>query len=382
MSLRTPISLEKAALERVERGRLRSLKEFSSGVDLSSNDYLGISRLLAKRDLLQRLVANLHDTELGATGSRLITGTRRAHRELEEFLAEFHGGESALVFGSGYEANVALLSSVASRSDTILYDEYVHASMRDGIRLSPARAYSFRHNDLSDLSKKLRDARGEVFIAVESLYSMDGDLAPLDELCKIAEELNAHLLVDEAHSTGIYGPKGRGLVALLGLESRVFARIHTFGKALGFRGACVIGPTLLQTHLVNTARPFIYSTAPDTLSLCLIREAYQIMQAADAERSHLKSLISSFSERVRASDSCEYLPSSSPIQAAIVPGNETALAVERALHKAGFFARAIRPPTIPAGRERIRICIHSFNSTDELLGAISVMEDAFKRLRT
>jgi 8-amino-7-oxononanoate synthase len=342
-------------------------------VDLSSNDYLGMARKLAHPEVATRILDSCRKGTVGATGSRLVTGNSEEHEELESFLASFHGAEGALLFGSGYEANIGLLSTMASRSDTIIYDELVHASMRDGIRLSSARAYSFRHNDLEDLGQKMRAARGECFVVVESVYSMDGDQAPLKELCQFVERAGAYLIVDEAHSTGVYGPGGAGCVVELGLCHGVFARIHTFGKALGYRGACVVGSHALREHLINSARSFIYTTAPDHVMLQYIREAYDMMRAADDERRQLKLLIAGMASVRTRHPKVSFLNSESPIQGVLVPGNSMALRAEGALQEAGFMARAIRAPTVPGGLERIRLCLHSYNSIEEVEQAVNVL---------
>jgi 8-amino-7-oxononanoate synthase len=214
---------------------------------------------------------------------------------------------------------------------------------------------------------------------VESLYSMDGDFAPLDEICALCEEVGAFLVVDEAHATGIYGPQGAGLVQDTGLQSRVFARVHTFGKALGYKGACVVGPARLREALINFSRPFIYSTAPDLLSLRLMRLAYDTARAADEARQSLRERISDFRElRARVPElSC--LPSESAIQAIIIPGNELVVAAERLLSEAGYAVRAIRSPTVPRGSERLRICLHAYNTRRDLEGLFATLGEAVPR---
>lgn len=367
MKLRIPIAMQQALSERESSGMLRELRAVDGGVDLCSNDYLGLSRALSRE------VSPVFSGSLGATGSRLVSGNTATHEDFERFVAEVHEAEAALVFGSGYEANLGLLSSVASRHDTILFDELSHASMRDGIRLSYARSYSFRHNDLDDLRERIRNARGVCFIAVESVYSMDGDTAPLAELCSLADEFGAHIIVDEAHATGVFGPRGEGLVQSLGLSSRVFARIHTFGKALGYRGACVVGPAELRRFMINFARPFIYSTAPDHLSIHVMRRSYELALAADAERSALWGLVDEFRSVSAEFPGLRFLEARSPIQGVVIPGNAEVVAAERVLTDAGFAARAIRSPTVPAGRERIRLCLHTFNTADEVRSALGVL---------
>jgi 8-amino-7-oxononanoate synthase len=375
MTIKIP---EYLSAQRKRRGLANServLRVHRSAIDLSSNDYLGIARKLASPDVVSRVLEEVRLKEIGATGSRLVSGNFEAHEELEGFLASYHQAESALLFGSGYEANIGLLSAIAGRADTILFDEFIHASMRDGIRLSYAKSLSFRHNDLEDLRKKAALARGDIFIAIESLYSMDGDLAPLVDLCQIANELGAFLIVDEAHSNGVYGPKGAGLVSEFGLHDRVFARVHTFGKALGYKGACVLGSHELRQHLINHARSFVYATAPDLVTLKFIREAYKLMLNADEERTRLFNLIDIARDRRTTYSSLDFLDSNSPIQGVIVKGNEFALTAERLLIDSGLFARAIRAPTVPVGSERIRVCLHSFNTADELADAFSRLDE-------
>jgi len=365
MAAPIPPSINEALCLRRNAGALRVLRAPLGGIDLCSNDYLGLARLLSS-----------HPTILsggGATGSRLISGNHQEHEALESFLAAFHQAPAALLFGSGYEANLGLLGSLGRRGDTIIYDELCHASMRDGIRLSAARSFSFRHNDLTDLRRKMAHAKGDIFLAVESVYSMDGDEAPLESLCLIARESGAALIVDEAHSTGVYGPKGEGLVQQLGLSSEVFARVHTFGKALGFRGAAVVGPHVLREYLVNFARPFMYSTAPDTASLRGIRQAYERQSQMTSERAALQENIRAFKSLAARFPELRFLQSNSPIQGVLVPGNAAVLEAERALEGAGFSARAIRAPTVPLGSERIRICIHAFNSREELEQAVAIV---------
>jgi 8-amino-7-oxononanoate synthase len=375
MNHRDPKSIQEALDDRREAHALRHLAPVTGGVDLCSNDYLGISRKLASIHLAPSFEYGV----MGATGSRLVSGTTQAHEDLESFLAEFHAAPSALLFGSGYEANVGLLSSIGTRHDTIIYDDLVHASMRDGIRLSAARSYSFRHNDLDDLRKKIAQARGDTFVAVESLYSMDGHTAPLRELCEVCEEMGAYLIVDEAHATGVYCKRGEGLVQREGLESRVYARVHTFGKGVGYRGAIVIGSETLREYLVNFARPFIYSTAPDLLTLRYIDHAYRLMADAHDERARLRALIDSVGLLREEFPALSFLDSDSPIQGVVLPSNERVLAAEGALQGAGFFVKAIRSPTVPHGSERIRLCLHAYNTLDEVRECLGIIADSLPR---
>lgn len=364
-----PKSIQVALAEREASQSLRRLMPVDGGVDLCSNDYLGLARQLATTTLAP-------DTArvFGATGSRLVSGSTPLHEEVEATLATFHEAPSALLFGSGYEANLGLLGSLGTRHDTIVYDDLIHASMRDGIRLSAARSFSFRHNDLSDLKKKISQARGDVFIAVESLYSMDGHIAPLVELCDLCDERGAYLVVDEAHATGVFGAKGEGLVQHLGLAARVFARVHTFGKALGYRGGVVVGSHELRTYLINFARPFIYSTAPDQLTLKYIVEAYRLMSEAHNERSALHVLVHAIGSLKEEFGSLRFVDSQTPIQGVVIPTNGSVLAAEQELLNAGIFARAIRSPTVPEGAERIRICLHAYNTVEEVRKCLTILE--------
>ena len=205
---------------------------------------------------------------------------------------------------------------------------------------------------------------------------MDGDRAPLIQLSELAEETGAHVIVDEAHATGVYGPKGAGCVAENNLCERVLARVHTFGKALGYRGACVIGSLALREHLINRSRLFMYTTAPDLLAIRCIREAYTILVDADSERQQLHSLIKDVNKLKQCYPELSFLPSESPIQGVLTPGNAAALAAERALCGAGFAVRAIRAPTVPSGLERVRLCLHSFNQPGELRAAFDVLRQS------
>jgi 8-amino-7-oxononanoate synthase len=367
MSDRIPPSVMNALRKRAQDGSLRTLAPALDGIDLCSNDYLGLARRLG--EVCSTPPGGL--ACLGSTGSRLVSGSTVAHEELEDFLARFHSAESSLLFGSGFEANLGVLASLGGRHDTILYDDSVHASMRDGVRLSLARSYSFRHNDLDDLRRKMRLAKGDCFVAVESVYSMDGDCAPLEGMCAVCQETGAYLIVDEAHATGVYGEQGQGLVHAAGLSDAVFARVYTFGKAVGYRGACVVGSRELRTFLLNFARSFVYSTATDLFSLQCIRTAYELMATAESERTTLRQLVCAWKDLAAAYPQVKFMQSESPIQGVIVPGNAAAVALEEELRELGFFVRAIRSPTVPAGVERLRVCLHAFNCVSHLSDLIS-----------
>lgn len=347
---------------RTEQQALRTLRLAGGKEDYCSNDYLGIVH-----DRLIKLPDNL---PTGSTGSRLLAGNSAGMEETEALIARFHEAETALLFNSGYDANLGLLSSIATKNDTILYDYLSHASIRDGIRLSLAQSWSFAHNDLNELEEKLRKARGNIFVVTESVFSMDGDTCPLPALVSLCEQYGAHLIIDEAHATGVIGEQGEGLVQACGLQSRIFARIHTFGKACGCHGAVVLGSRRLHTHLVNFARSLIYSTALSPHSVAAIAASYQLFPQMQEGRAHLHTLIQQFQQ---ASLPYTKLVSETPIQGLIIPGNEAARAAASRLQDAGFDVRPILYPTVPAGAERLRIVLHAFNQPESLAKLVEVV---------
>jgi len=357
--------LKESLDKRRSEGSFRTLKVLHDLKDFCSNDYLGFSttgelhaRILEFNQKQPKLITE------GSTGSRLISGNSAVTESLEEFIASYHDAEAALIFNSGYDANVGLFSSIPKRGDTIFYDELVHASIRDGIRLSYAKAYSFRHNDVEHLKELFKLANGNVYIAVESVYSMDGDIAPLKEISVLCEEKNANLIVDEAHATGVFGQTGKGCVAEQFLEKKVFARVHTYGKALGTHGAAVIGSKLLKDYLINFARSFIYTTALPYHSLIAIRCAYALLSESEEANKSLHKNIKLFNKLI--SENTKYNGSLSPIQSIIIPGNKKVIELAKAIQIKGFDVRPILSPTVPIGKERLRICIHSFNEENEI----------------
>ncbi len=349
--------------DREATSSLRKLGYPSGGADFCSNDYLGFARSVELREDIHRASFDYPERTNGSTGSRLISGNDAFAEDLEHEIADFHGAASGLLFHSGYAANVGLFSCLPQKGDTVITDELIHASVIDGIRLSLAHRYTFRHNDVDHLEEKLKRASGKRFIAVESVYSMDGDCAPLREIAALARRYDAALIVDEAHATGIFGPSGEGLVAGLQLEPDVFARVVTFGKALGCHGAIVLGPMPLRDYLVNFARSFIYSTAPSFLSHLSVRQAYRYLL-----RQPFQTMID---ERIQAFRSMTgglegLIDSQSPIQSLVIGGNTRTREIASDLQKSGLDVRAILSPTVPTGKERIRICLHTYNTDNEL----------------
>ena len=342
--------------------------------DFCSNDYLGI----AKHHIIEQYIR--HSTPMqpdpttagpgsplrhGSSGSRLLAGNYPLIESVEESVAAFHHADAGLIFNSGYDANLGLISCVPQRGDTILYDTLSHASLRDGIRLSFAHSHAFLHNDLEDLERRLKTAAGSgtLFVVTESVFSMDGDLAPLAEMAPLCEKYGAHLIVDEAHATGVVGKYGEGLVQHLHLQTACFARIHTFGKAVGCHGAIILGSSRLRDYLINFCRAFIYTTALPETSVAAIQASYARFPAMEEERTHLRHLISRF----RQTDiPWQRLESSTPIQVVIVPGNREVKKLAADLQDNGLDVRPILYPTVPKEAERLRIVLHAFNTTEEV----------------
>jgi len=359
--------LNKKLQERSLAGTFRSLRLPDNQADYFSNDYLGIS----KHKLIEAI---LRGTEYphGSTGSRLLAGNYELIEETENRIARFHDAPAALMFNSGYDANFGLLACIAQKGDLILYDKLSHASIRDGVRQSFANSFSFAHNEPEDLERKLKSRPhqpvGNCFVVTESVFSMDGDLAPLAEIAKLCEQYGAGLIVDEAHATGIIGKRGEGLVQLLDLQKQCFARVHTFGKALGCHGAVILGSDLLRNYLINFCRPLIYSTAMPPVSVAAIKASYSLFPELNAERELLSKLISLF-------DFPAFKKSITPIQCLIIPGNDQVKSAAAMLRENNLDVRPILYPTVPLGEERLRITLHSFNTTDETNRLISILTE-------
>lgn len=373
-----PSSLINKLQQRLESNSLRRLPVYEDRIDFSSNDYLGFSKNAKIFDDAHELLLNLEITDNGATGSRLISGNHRLYSKAEEAISKFHNAESALIFNSGYDANVGLFSSVPQKGDVVLYDEYIHASIRDGMRLSLAKAYKFAHNDLSDLERLLRNAsadanRGELYIVTESVFSMDGDSPDLKAMVAMSEKYKVLLIVDEAHALGVFGAKGEGLVQELGLEDRVFARVMTFGKGLGCHGAAILGDPQLREYLVNFARSFIYTTGLPPHSLATILSAYSFLEAHPENQESLKNIVSFFSSEVERLHLRSFIYSESAIHCVVVPGNEKVKNISSVLQGNGFEVKAILSPTVPQGQERLRFCLHSYTTPQQVTQVLELL---------
>ncbi|PHQ29746.1 aminotransferase class I/II-fold pyridoxal phosphate-dependent enzyme [Leeuwenhoekiella nanhaiensis] len=402
-----PKKLENKLKLRSEANALRSLSSLpfeglGEAIDFSSNDYLGFAK---NKAIFARTgeILKEHNLEYnGATGSRLLSGNHKLYELTEDFIAQTHQVEAALIFNSGYDANVGFFSSVPQRGDVIFYDEFIHASIRDGIQMSHAKAYKFRHNDLADLESKLSlraQSRSRVchtepvevervqhnpeaiYIVTESVFSMDGDSPDLNAMAALSEKYKAYFVVDEAHALGVFG---MGLVDHLALGHRV-ARLVTFGKAMGCHGAAILGSDELKSYLVNFARSLIYTTGLPPHSVATILAAYQ-HAAYEAEKSNsaLKNLrknIEYFREEIKKQHLQAYfITSDSAIQSAIIAGNNRVKAISRKLKEEGFDVKAILSPTVPLGQERLRFCLHSYNSQSEIQIVLELLANFLKNL--
>lgn len=347
-----------------------------SGKDFSSNDYLGLAQSPFLKDAAQTAISN--GIAHGSGGSRLLGGNHPEHEALEAFAAAHYGAESSLFFGSGFAANTALFATLPQTGDLVLFDALIHASVHDGMKLGRAAFKAFAHNDCDDLEQEIRAWRagggtGTIWIAVESLYSMDGDRAPLYDLAQLADTHNAMLVIDEAHAVGVFGDRGTGLAGTLGQQQNILI-LRTCGKALGGEGGLITLPAVLRDFFINRARPFIFSTAPSPLTAHLAHQA--IIHVGENS-----SLQSGLADHVALARSCFSGLSlsdgqDSQIFPIILGDDQLAVTVATRLQAQGFDVRAIRPPTVPAGTARLRISLTLNVTREDILALSSALRDA------
>ena len=354
--------LAKKLEERSVAGNLRSLRTGNNLIDFCSNDYLGFASSADLKKAIDDEITEINSVSNGSTGSRLLTGNSLYAEELENNLATLYYCEAGLIFSSGYTANLALFSALPQKGDTIIVDELIHTSIKDGARLSFANCIKFKHNDLESLESKLKKATGICYVVVESVYSMDGDIPDLKQIIQITNKYSANLIVDEAHAVGLFN---LGLVTKQ-MAGEVFARIVTFGKALGCHGAIVLGSKNLIKFLINFSRPFIYTTAPPLHLFASIKMAFQKLLNSKNEIECLKNNICLFRLKIVPDKQINLIPGDSAIQSLIFKSNERTKDCSMLLGKSGFDVRPILSPTVPCGSERLRICLHSFNTTNEI----------------
>lgn len=368
-----------ALQDRQSSGLLRSLSSLEGLVDFCSNDYLGLAK---DKGLANQIAADqvawqaMQDATVsinGSSGSRLISGNHPYMESFEKQCAELHHADAALLFGSGFEANLGLIAALAQKEHVIFCDKLLHASLIDGLRLAPAERRIFKHNDLADLIHLLEQYPTDTvkWVVVESVYSMDGDMAPLQELIQLKQKYSFELIVDEAHAGGVYGPHGAGLCVELGIENEIFARVVTFGKAWGNAGAVVLGSEVLRSYLINFARPFIYSTAPSPHHVLSLQTTLSVVAQAETQRLALKETIKYFKSLQKSS---AWGASQTAIQTFFVPGNEAVRAVAQKVQEAGFAVKPIVYPTVPKGKERIRITLTANTSHTDIQTLIHTLE--------
>ncbi|WGH74417.1 pyridoxal phosphate-dependent aminotransferase family protein [Tenacibaculum tangerinum] len=361
-----PKKLQQKILQRVAQYSLRELGEENSLVDFSSNDYLGFAKSDVIFNNTQQLLVDNNIKVNGATGSRLLSGNHKLYTTVEKQIAKVHHAETALIFNSGYDANIGFFASIPQRGDVILYDELIHASIRDGIQLSNAKSFKFQHNNIKDLEEKIlrfvEFDSSEVYVVTEAVFSMDGDSPDLVEMTKVIKKYaNVHFIVDEAHALGVFN---YGLIQELQLEEAVFARIITFGKALGCHGAAVLGSKQLQQYLINFSRSFIYTTGLPPHAIATIKSAYDELAISNSKKQLRQNIQHFIAESNRLQ--LNFIKSTSAIHCCIISGNEHVKNMALQLQQRGFDVKPILSPTIPKGEERLRFCLHTYNSKKEI----------------
>ena len=375
-----PENLKKKIETRNQNNSLRKLSSPNNLIDFASNDYIGFAKSDAIFNATHSYLVDNNIIQNGATGSRLLSGNHKVYQEAENYIAKFHQVESALIFNSGYDANIGFFGAVPQRNDIILFDELSHASIRDGIQLSNAKSYKFQHNDFEDLERLILKLSTDnqqpttIYIVTESVFSMDGDCPNLEELVLLSNNYNCNLVVDEAHALGVFGVFGEGLVQMLEIQDSIFARIVTFGKGLGCHGAAIIGSNELKNYLVNFARSFIYTTGLSPHSVATVLVAYQYLETEKKSLGILRENINHFNQEKNILGLKPlFVRSKSAIQSAIIPGNQTVKSIANQLQEKGFDVKAILSPTVPEGQERLRFCLHSYNSKEEISEVLKLL---------
>lgn len=345
--------------KRKEEGTLRNLKHRTEGIDFYSNDYLGLAGNHEFRSIILDKINANPQLLSGSTGSRLISGNSHIISETEGYIADKHQFPAALLFPSGYNANLALFSTLPDRHDTVIIDEQIHRSVHDACRMSNARKLKFRHNDPEDLERILKKQTGHCYVAIESLYSMEGDFAPIPEIAGMVKKYNADLIVDEAHAFGVFG---YGLIDHYQLQNHVLAVVVTYGKALGAHGASILCCDWVKSYLVNFASSFIYTTSAQDFQWESIKTGYEFLEDHQELKKKLQANISFFRNQGLETPSAE----GSPVQAIIIPDNRKLQIIQNQLAEEGFLTYAVYSPTVKEGTERLRICLHNFNTEEEI----------------
>jgi 8-amino-7-oxononanoate synthase len=377
------ISLPKNLIAKIENRKLnnalRQLQNTGCISDFSSNDYIGFAKNTTIFDQTHQLLLERKLQTNGATGSRLISGNHQLYEETENYIAKFHQAEAALIFNSGYDANIGFFGCVPQRQDIILFDELCHASIRDGILMSNAKSFKFSHNDTQDAESKIIDLKfkyptAEIYLITESVFSMDGDCPNLEELVTLSENYQVRLVIDEAHAIGVFGNKGEGFIQYLQVQDKIFARLVTFGKGLGCHGAAILGSIELKQYLINFARSFIYTTGLSPHAIATILTAYKFLAKEQLAIQKLKENIVFFNqEKQMLGIKPIFVKSKSAIQSAIIQGNTNVKNIALEMQNNGFDVKAILSPTVPEGQERLRFCLHSYNSKAEISEVLKLL---------
>ena len=379
--MKFPSNLKEKLNSRLQNNAFRTLNSHNNLIDFSSNDYLGFAKSNIIFDKTHQYLIDKNLFQNGATGSRLLTGNHNVFAETEQYIADFHQSEAALIFNSGYDANIGFFQSIPQRNDLILFDSLCHASIREGISAGNAKSYKFEHNDFELLEKfiqKYNSSFSTIYIVTESVFSMDGDSPNLNELVQISEKHECFLVIDEAHALGVFGNNGCGLVQELGLEDKFFARIMTFGKGLGCHGAVILGSENLRDYLINFARSFIYTTGLSPHSVATILVAYKQLREESKTILSLKENIKYFNQQKNLlSLKPIFVRSKSAIQSAILPGNNFVKNAAKLISENGFEVKPILSPTVPEGQERLRFCLHSYNTQIEIDNVLKTLAQSF-----
>lgn len=368
------------SLKALERRNLRRELTVRQGIDFSSNDYLGLSEAPTIRQAVQDAIER--GVPIGATGSRLLRGNHEEHERLEDQAASFFGAESCLYMGGGYLANFAVLSTLPQQGDLLLYDALIHASCHEGLRAGKATAIEVLHNNPQSIEDEISrwrasHATGNIWIVVESLYSMDGDKAPLDDIIAIANRHNAFVVIDEAHATGVYGPQGRGLAVSYEGQENIIC-IHTCGKALGAHGALICAPKILCDYIVNRSRPFIYATAPSPLMAVAVQTALTTLITEPERQTKLHQLIDFTNQQLQ--NLCGVNGSESQIIPIVIGRDGPTMALAKALQEQGFDIRGIRQPTVPAGSARLRIALTLHVDQTQVISMLKILAQELEKI--
>ncbi len=365
-----PKNLKQYLDKRIENNSLRQLSDQSYPIDFYSNDYLGYARSKAISAILNRLDEEELRPQHGSTGSRLISGNHPVFKQVEDKAKKVFNADSALFYNSGYDANTGLLSAVIKPKDLVFYDELCHASIRDGLQMCRAKGYKFRHCNYADLEQQIirqRERLGvdNIYVVTESVFSMDGDVTAIEELISLKTKYNLNLIIDEAHAVGVCGKEFKGLTTDYSKE--IFARIITCGKSLGSHGAFVLGSGELKLYLVNFSRAFIYSTGASPQHIKAVLAALIHFEHEQASKHKLQQVIQQFREKVENLGlTHQFLNSRTAIQSYMISDNLKAKALAKDLNSKGIGIKAILHPTVPEGKERLRICLHSFNTEQDI----------------